>query len=331
MTILAQLAAKAQQAAAAAGPRGLRAYDVLMSRVPRGPTAHLKRADGRRTPAEHTVASERFLSDRASLDAIEERLARYPLYRAYFGLWGPHSDEVVLDYGCGPGDDVTGFALFSGARRVVGVDASVKALSLCAHRLSLHRIEPRRVELIQVVDGEPGIPIRDASVDYVHTVGKLHHTLEPVPILEELRRVLKPGGKAAVMVYNRDSVFFHLIVAYARMILDGEHSDLDIDDAFARMTGGPECPVSIAYRPGDWLEICRTAGFDAEFLGGYLSTTELDGLKTWRERALLDDRLSDEHRRFLRDLTFDEKNYPIHEEHVAGFGGSYLLRKPETD
>jgi SAM-dependent methyltransferase len=336
MTVLTQIVASAQRVARATGPQGRRAYDLIASRIPRGPTPLVRRADGRRTAvdeywADHTIVSGRFPSGRASLEALEERFALYPLYSEYFDLWGSREGKVVLDYGCGPGHDLTGFALFSGAKRVIGMDISLKALSICAHRLSLHRVEPRRVELIQVLDGEPRLPLKDASVDHVHTAGVLHHTPDPVPILEEILRVLKPGGTARVMVYNRDSVFFHLIVAYARMILNGEHRDLDVDDAFARMTDGPDCPVSIAYRPADWLALCAAAGFEAEFLGGHFSTQELRGLESLGMRALLDDRLAAEHRDFLLGLSIDGDGYPIHDGRAAGSGGSYLLRKPESD
>ena len=65
----------------------------------------------------HTVNSTPFDSAQASADYLEWRFSVYPLYREFMDLWGNHDDEVVLDYGCGPGNDVTGFLLYTMPRR----------------------------------------------------------------------------------------------------------------------------------------------------------------------------------------------------------------------
>ena len=85
----------------------------------------------------HTVNSTPFRSASASEKYLEWRFAEYPLFREFMGLWGDHTGHVVLDYGCGPGNDVTGFLLYSGADRVVGVDVSKKALELARARIEL--------------------------------------------------------------------------------------------------------------------------------------------------------------------------------------------------
>ena len=78
----------------------------------------------------HTVAAKRFATTRASEAFLEWRFDQYPLFREFAGLWGDHDDEVLLDYGCGPGNDLTGFALYTGARRIIGFDVSPRALEL---------------------------------------------------------------------------------------------------------------------------------------------------------------------------------------------------------
>jgi SAM-dependent methyltransferase len=275
------------------------------------------------------LREERFSSARASEAYLEWRFENYPLCRELCRLWGNHTGQVVLDYGCGPGHDTTGLLLHSGARRVVAMDVSIKALRLTAHRLSLHRIDPTRVELIQVLDGDPSIPLDDNSVEHINCGGVLHHVSNPGAVLAELVRVLKPGGMAVVMVYNRDSVFFHLVMAYWRMVVQGEWSNLDPDAAFTRMTDGPDCPISIAYRPPDWLELSRCAGFDPEYAGGYLSVLELEAVEKQGLRAIADDRLAAEHRDFLLGLRWDDGSaFPKYEGRYAGVGGTYYLRKP---
>ena len=69
----------------------------------------------------HTVRAKRFRSRRASERNLEWRFEQYPLFREFSALWGSHDGEVLLDYGCGPGNDLTGYALHTGARRIIGV------------------------------------------------------------------------------------------------------------------------------------------------------------------------------------------------------------------
>src|SRR6267143_6200541 len=99
---------------------------------------------------EFTVFAKPFRSTEESLANLEWRFGQYPLFREFMRLYGNHEDEVVLDYGCGPGNDVIGFLVHTRARKVIGIDVSSKALSLAARRIALHDIDPLRVDLIQI-------------------------------------------------------------------------------------------------------------------------------------------------------------------------------------
>jgi SAM-dependent methyltransferase len=273
----------------------------------------------------HTVNSSPFRTERKSLRYLEWRFKEYPLFRDLMGLWGEHGGQVLLDYGCGPGNDLTGFLVYSNAKKVIGIDVSEKALQLASQRLSLHRIDPQRVELIQISDAEPRIPLEDLSVDFIYCEGVLHHTSYPERILKEFRRILKPEGSASIMVYNRNSIWLHLYTAYEKMIIQNAFPGLSLEDAFTRNTDGPECPIARCYAPQEFIEICGGAGFRAEYKGGYLSKFEVDLLKKTGLRALEDPRLSDEHKDFLRALKYDPNGFPLYDEKYAGIGGVYHL------
>lgn len=275
---------------------------------------------------EHTVNSRPFATAEASADYLEWRFAEYPLFRELSGLWGDHDGKTVLDYGCGPGDDLTGLALYSRASKLIGLDVSATALGLAAQRLALHGIDPARVVLEQVGNGQPEIPLEDASVDYVNCGGVLHHTSSPDELLAELRRVLRPEGRAFVMVYNSDSVWLHLYVAYEKMLHDEAYAGLGLDDAFRRLTDGVECPISRHYTSAQMIASCERAGFSARYVGGYLSRHELGQLETHWAHAIADERLGDPHRDFLRSLSFDAWGRPMIRGFHAGIGGVYHLR-----
>jgi SAM-dependent methyltransferase len=277
---------------------------------------------------EHTVAAKKFARTRDSEAFLEWRFEQYPLFREFTGLWGEHDGEVILDYGCGPGNDLTGYALHTGATKIIGFDVSPRALELARDRLALHRIPPERVELIEGSDAMVGIPLTDASVDFVQSQGVLHHTSDPEAILAELHRVLRPGGQGLIMVYNRSSLWFHLYTAYEKMIVEDAFPGVDVHEAFRRNTDGPECPISRSFPPAEWLALCEAAGFEAEYVGGYLSKHELTVLDRSWARAIADPRLGAEHRDFLRSLTYDFAGRPLHDGRHAGIGGTYRLRKP---
>ena len=84
------------------------------------------------------------------------------------------------------------------------------------------------------------------------------------------------------------------------MILEGAFPGLDVEEAFARNTDGPDCPISRCYRDEDFTSLCQDAGFECGYVGGYLSRRELRSLEESWVAAIADGRLGDEHRDFLR-------------------------------
>jgi ubiquinone/menaquinone biosynthesis C-methylase UbiE len=273
-----------------------------------------------------TVLAPTFASARESLAYLEWRFDQYPYFREFMDLYGDHTGMTVVDYGCGPGNDVVGFLAHSGAAKVIGIDVSVKAIDLARKRLALHDFAPGRVEFLQVSDSEPVIPLQDGSVDYIYCEGVLHHTSDPVGIMGEFRRIMKPGGTCCIMVYNRNSIWYHLYTAYQRMIVDNAFPGLSTDDAFTKNIDGEQCPIARAYTPEQFSDLCHQAGFEVEYRGGYLSKLEMEVLLNQYGQALQDPRLPAEHKQYLRELRYDMNGYPLYHDKNAGIGGVYLLR-----
>ncbi len=66
---------------------------------------------------------------------------------------------------------------------------------------------------VKVGDAEH-LEFPDNFFDYVYSNGVIHHTPNTQKAVEEIYRVLRPGAKAVVMIYNRDSIFYwwHLMI-----------------------------------------------------------------------------------------------------------------------
>jgi SAM-dependent methyltransferase len=259
---------------------------------------------------------------------LRRRNSEYPMFPELMDLYGDHAGETVLDYGCGPGDDTTGFLLFSKASKVIGMDVSQKALGLLRYRLALHRFDPRRIELVRITDSTGKIPLPDGAVDWVQCCGVLHHTTHPQEILKEFERVMKPGAQGRLMLYNRDSVMYHVWIAYAQLIVNRAFPGLSVDQAFTKSTDGPECPVSDAWAPQRVLDTIAAAGLEGTFRGGYINFMEPLWLRDYGDGAKTDKRLADEHRAFVSELESDENGYPMWHGKHAGIGGVYTIEKP---
>ena len=111
------------------------------------------------------------------------------------------------------------------------------------------------------------------------------------------------------------------------MIVQNAFPRLNLKEAFTKNTDGEDCPISRYYTPDEFIKICNKAKFQAEFVGGYLASVELSQLRKSGEKALNDERLGEEHKDFLRTLTYDEQGYALYGENHAGIGGVYRLYK----
>ncbi|MFK5920726.1 MAG: class I SAM-dependent methyltransferase [Verrucomicrobiota bacterium] len=271
---------------------------------------------------EHMVAHEDFSDVADSIDHFEWRSAQYPGYIDLMPVNG-HDGKVIVDYGCGPGNDLIGFSVYSNPQKLIGLDVSETALSASEKRLKLHG---KQAELVQIEEEDNQIPLEAESVDLIHTSGVLHHCKNLDAVLSELNRILRPGGEMQVMVYNYESLWVHLYTAFIHQIEQALYSECDIREAFRQTTDGQYCPVSRCYKPKDFLADVEKTGFTGEFVGASISLTELRLLPR-RFDAIGSRKLAKEHRDFLSELTFNSKGIPISQGAVAGIGGCYKFIK----
>jgi ubiquinone/menaquinone biosynthesis C-methylase UbiE len=209
----------------------------------------------------------------------------------------------VLDYGCGPGHDLIGIATYSRPASLIGLDVSDRALEIAQSRIALLKSGD---QVIVRRTGENEIPLPDSSVDYVHSSGVLHHVPDLKLTLGEISRILRPGGRVRIMVYNEDSLWWHLYVPYVlqirRKILD---PSMSLPEAFRMSTDGFDCPISVTYTKETFAEIADSVGFQTKFVGTSISVTEVDTWRRYAQEAKKDKRLAPEHRDFLSNIWKD--------------------------
>jgi SAM-dependent methyltransferase len=104
----------------------------------------------------------------------------------------------VLEIGCGLGTDGAQFAR-AGAN-YTGVDLTEAAVELARRRFELFDLPG----MFRTADAE-NLDFADDTFDLVYSHGVLHHTPDTERAVREVHRVLKPGGRAVVMLYHRDS------------------------------------------------------------------------------------------------------------------------------
>jgi SAM-dependent methyltransferase len=269
----------------------------------------------------YNVLDNRWMSSsEESLKFFEWRVRQYYDYLEYMPVAGLDGKDV-LDYGCGPGHDLVGIATYSRPNKLIGIDVSKASLEQARHRLGLHG---STAELHQICEND-GLPLEDASIDYVHCSGVLHHVPDPVNVLAEFRRVLRPNGIVRLMVYNYDSIWFHLFSAYLMRFKSPGYRDWDVREIFRISTDTADCPISQAWKPSEIFQLSAVAGFGGRHLGNAVAVRELSILDK-RFEAILEVDLEAEHRDFLLALKFDERGVPLFEGVGAGIDGCYELR-----
>jgi len=117
----------------------------------------------------------------------------------------------VLEIGCGLGTDGARFAR-AGAD-YTGVDLTEAATDLARKNFELSGLPGR----FKVADAEK-LDFADNSFDVVYSHGVLHHTPDTARAVSEVHRILKPGGRAVVMLYHRNSYNYRVGIRVLRRV-----------------------------------------------------------------------------------------------------------------
>lgn len=115
----------------------------------------------------------------------------------------------VLEVGCGLGTDGAQFA--KADADYTGVDLTDAAVELARKRFELFDLPGK----FQTADAE-NLDFADESFDLVYSHGVLHHTPDTAGAIREIHRVLRPRGRAIVMLYHRNSYNYRVNISLLR-------------------------------------------------------------------------------------------------------------------
>jgi SAM-dependent methyltransferase len=128
----------------------------------------------------------------------------YPYYFPFLDLESMRGKRV-LEIGLGSGASL---------HRIAGVAGECYGLDLSGETIRVNQARQRhfgtRVNLVRA--SATDIPLPDNFFDFVVSVGCLHHIPDIQQAVDEIHRVLKPGGVIKGMVYNKNSYRYRVYI-----------------------------------------------------------------------------------------------------------------------
>ena len=119
------------------------------------------------------------------------------------------SGSMLLDLGCGNGRNM---AFLARRHRVIGLDISRRMLALARRNVEKERV----LENCAFIESDMHqLPIADSRADFVFFIAALHHVPSEegrLRCMGEVRRVLRPDGRALVSVWALDQPKFERLM-----------------------------------------------------------------------------------------------------------------------
>jgi ubiquinone/menaquinone biosynthesis C-methylase UbiE len=120
--------------------------------------------------------------------------------------------KKVLEIGLGQGAD--SMQLINRGALYNGIDLTEESVRRVKERFALFN---KPYQEVQVANAEQ-IPYADNTFDIVYSHGVIHHSPHIEKIVQEIHRVLKPGGQAVIMLYHKSSYNYHISIRILRRV-----------------------------------------------------------------------------------------------------------------
>ena len=156
------------------------------------------------------------------------------------------SSKDVLEIGVGCGNHAQ--LLASNARSFVGIDLTDFAARCTSERMKLFGLDAKILRM----DAEM-MDFPDNSFDFIWSWGVIHHSADTRRILEQMHRVLRPGGTAVTMVYHRNFWNYYLVSGVFRGVLGGEFlKTRSLNEILQKQTDGA---LARHYTEREWKDL----------------------------------------------------------------------------
>lgn len=157
---------------------------------------------------------------------LEAERYRYGVY----GPWMPqlmefaaHRGKKLLEVGAGLGTDHAQFA--TNGALTTDLDLSSGHLEHAKRNFRLRGLNGE----FRHGDAE-NMPFADGTFDVVYSNGVIHHTPNTARVVDEMHRVLKPGGRIIIMVYAENSLHYWRNLFYSIGIEQGKLNRVSMGD-----------------------------------------------------------------------------------------------------
>lgn len=132
---------------------------------------------------------------KAFFDQLEKERYLLEPYISGFARFEQGRGKKILEIGVGAGTDFINWVRHGA--RATGIDLTEQGVQLTRERLRLEGLEAD----VRAGDAE-NLIFDDDTFDIVYAWGVLHHTPNTPKAIREVHRVLKPGGRAIIMIYH---------------------------------------------------------------------------------------------------------------------------------
>ena len=161
---------------------------------------------------------------------LEVERHRYGVYAPWMPdvmEFATHAGQRVLEIGGGTGTDLAQFAKHGAD--VTDVDLAAGHLQLAEENFRLRGLSGRFIHH----DAE-SLPFDNDSFDVVYSNGVLHHTPNTAAVVREIHRVLRPGGRAIVMLYAENSLHYWRKLVWLSGVKEGLLEKVSMGEIMSR-------------------------------------------------------------------------------------------------
>jgi len=220
----------------------------------------------------------------------------------------------IAEIGSGSGR-VVNMLLQAGVRHVIAVEPS-EAFEILCHN---HNIEYREKVTCLKITGDQ-IPAY-GDLDYIFSIGVLHHIPDPIPVVEAAYRALRPGGHFFVWVYGKEGNELYLRLIHPLRVLTKRLPHFIL----ALLVWAIYIPTAI------YIKLCHRFPLP---LREYMLSV-LEKMSPEKRRLIIYDQLNPEYAKYYTRLEAEKllsdgkfKNVRIHHRH--GYSWTVIGTKPLT-